>query len=143
MAINKQKVCEIIKEKIDGSSGTSRRERISYAFDMISVDRENWSKGDPNYAVAEHYLFARWITGLLGSPGLILLTVANFTYSVVKSNLQLLGLEQLLRFGKGPVTPVSLDDFIWAERGANDGLGDTNVFHLPKSGKPDYPPACQ
>lgn len=143
MAINKQKVCEIIKEKIDGASGTTHRERISYAFDMINIDRENWAKGDPNYAVAEHYLFARWLTGLLGSPGFILLTWANFLYSVVKSNLQVLGAEQLLRFGKGPVTPVSLDDFLWAERGANDGLNDTSSFHLPKPGRPNYPSACQ
>lgn len=143
MAVNKQKVCQIINEKIDRSSGTSRRERIGYAFDMISVDRENWYKGDQDYAVAEHYLFARWLTAWTGTPGLILLTATNFLYSSLKATLQTIGVEQLLRFGKGPVTPVSIDEFIWAERGANDGLGDRHYLVSSPSGKPNYPSACQ
>ncbi len=150
MAVDNKKVCEIIKEKIDWSSGASRPARIGYAFDLISIDRESRYKGDANYAAAEHYLFARWIVGYTYLFGLILMTAANFAYSVVKGLIQAVGAEQILRFGKGPVTPVSVEDFWWAERGAKDGLDDsfitesvTTMGFTLRSNKPEYPPACK
>ena len=150
MAVDNKKVCEIIKEKIDRSTGASRPARIAYAFDMISNDRENYYKGDPNYAAAEHYLYARYIVGYTHLFGLILITAANFGYQVVKKIVDALGEEEKLRFGKGPVTPASVEDFLWAERGGKDGLDDSFItegisamgFNF-RSNKPDYPPACK
>lgn len=150
MAIDNKKVCEIIKDRIDWSTGASRPARIGDAFDMINIAREGDFKGDPNYAVAEHYLFARWLTGYTHLFGYILLTAANFSYSVLKSLVEVFGQEQKIRLGNGPVTPASVEDFLWAQRGAKDGLDDSfitesiNTMGLNlRSTKPEYPPACK
>ncbi|MDQ6787418.1 MAG: hypothetical protein M3033_11485 [Acidobacteriota bacterium] len=142
MSVNDKKVCEIIKDKINWASGTSRPNHIGNAFDLISEDREKNFPGDPNYAAAEHYLFARWLVGYTSVFGYILIQPSNLIYSAVKG---LIGAEHIPRFGKGPVTPASYGDFLWGGRGANDGLGDTftRIDLFPRSSKPDFPSACK
>ncbi len=146
MSVNDKKVCEIIKDKINWSTGTSRSARIGDAFDLISLDRENNFPGDPNYAAAEHYFFARWLVGYTSVFGYILIQPMNLIYGAVKF---LIPVELMPRFGKGPVTPTSPGELMWGARGANDGLGDTPF--LPQGTplfplntiKPDIPSVCK
>jgi hypothetical protein len=137
MAVDNRKVCKIITDKLNWSSGSNRRARLGSAFDLITYDREYGHQGDVNYAAAEHYLFARWLIAWTGYYGWALVQGANLAYPVAKL---LLPLMQLARFGNGPVTPASVEDFLWGYRGCNDGLADCDYYDA--KGRPPPPSAC-
>lgn len=121
--LDDQKIYTVIKEKLHASSGKTIPGRLGYAFDMISHDRENFYKGDENYAAAEHYLFARWLVSYTGTAGYALVMLGAAGYTGIKLILPD-AILQYFKSGSGPVTPASAGDLHWASRGASDGLVD-------------------
>ena len=134
--LDNRKVATIIREKLALSSGPSRQDRLSNAFDLISDDRERTHPGDPEFAAAEHYLFSRWIINVTRSLGFPFVALASFSYFVFKV---LIPASDLLRFGKGPVTRASLDEQRWSKAGMQDGfLLDLNSEARSDPGVPPF-----
>ena len=134
--LDNRKVASIIREKLAFSSGRSRKDRISDAFDLINDDRERRHQGDVEFAAAEHYLFSRWIINVTGPFGFPFLALASVTYFLFKV---LIPASDLLRFGKGPVTRASLDEQRWSNAGMQDGfLLDLSIEASFDSGLPPF-----
>lgn len=103
------------------STGSNAVDQLQDAWSHTRNLRENGACDDPNLAIAEHYLYARFYVAENGYSGYAYMQVLITGYNVIKG----VGGKGLLpETGKCKVTPYSDLDVAWSFRGADDGLDD-------------------
>ena len=121
--INHQEVWRIIEQELLVSKGGSVVEQVGKAFRSLQARRRDGAHAtDVNLAAAEHYMYARFLTGTSGDP---LVLAAPVGYALKKQVYFTLGIEDWMRTSaNNPVLPPSVGSVVWGEMGVADGMKD-------------------
>jgi hypothetical protein len=103
------------------AQGKTTVARLKNAWTSTRDLRENGGCSDPNLAIAEHYLYARYYVAENGYTGWTYMQTLITGYNVLK----MAGLDGILpQTGVCAVTPYSDLDVAWSFQGSDDGLND-------------------
>lgn len=121
--IDHQEVWRIIEQELLLSKGPTVTEQVGKAFRALQARRRDGAHAtDVNLAAAEHYMYARFLTGTTGDP---LVMAAPVGYALKKKLYFTLGIEDWMRTSpKNPVLPPSIGSVVWGELGVSDGMKD-------------------
>lgn len=114
-------IFNIVSTSLTLATGSNAVERLFDAWSHTRNLRENGGCGDENLAIAEHYLYARYVVADEGHAGWAKMQALITGYNVIK----IFGGKGLLpQTGKCKVTNSSPLDIAWSFQGADDGLND-------------------
>ncbi len=121
--LDNQEVWRIIEQELLLSKGSYVVEQVGKAFRSLQARRRDGAHAtDVNLAAAEHYMYARFLTGTTGDP---LVLAAPVGYALKKQLYFTLGIENWMRTSpNNPVLPPSVGSVVWGEMGVADGLKD-------------------
>lgn len=127
-AIDDDEVRRRIGEALRDASGVTVSERAGNAWQALKAERRTTTgASDVNLAAAEHYMYARFLTGATGDSQAAWLPLG---YYAKKKIYFLLGKEANLRTDpKFPSLVPQWKTVVWGERGVNDGLKDYKSEH--------------
>jgi hypothetical protein len=93
----------------------------------LRTQRRTIAPSDENLAAAEHYMYARFLTGVTGDP---LVRAAPTVYEIKKWIYFKLGKEKSMRTDPNhPVLPPSMSSVAWGNQGVIDGRKDYRGEH--------------
>jgi hypothetical protein len=142
MAIEHRRVSAWINAFLDVENRNPHRAvkaALNAAWKSINGQRLD-GNCDENVAVAEHYLYARWLISEYSIAMLPIVEAGHLHYSLLKE----MGVPVPTE-GECAVSRVSIEDFQWTARGASDGsadwLGMSRLGHLgaPREPSPGLP----
>jgi hypothetical protein len=121
--VNHKEVQRIIEQALNHeSSGLKTTERVYNAFRVLQERRRTKAPLDLNLAAAEHYMYARFLSGKTGDPAMIAVPTA---YAIKKMAYFVLGKEKDMRTTpNNPVLPPSVESVVWGTIGVQEGLKD-------------------
>lgn len=119
------KVEHIARCYLTNTNGASANERVVRAFDQIHHFRDKHCANDPATVAAEHYLFARSITGEKVASGIAWFVFSlpiNAGYDFVKELAKLASKD--FKVTDCPSSDAHCYIRMWAHKGAGDGFKD-------------------
>jgi hypothetical protein len=125
-----RKVHDYIQTALDQAKGSTIADIMDSASNYLLAQREVHSNCSDEMAAAEDYMFARSIVARHPVTYYSTLTVCA-VYELVKASAYGLGLENLARTGKCPISKPSLWQLGWMSLGKDHGSDDSQRIVTP------------